>query len=192
MKRSILVILFACMGMRLMAQEFSRDSQKKWGIEFYALWPVFPGNIYKAQVTKEVWRKNDLAGDIFAGLHSHPSRFREDEGYFGNLAFTFGYRQFFWKGLHAELYQAFGPGWNRDNVIDGQDYMSWDYEIGLLGGYRFEFFSEEKRANHKFSPYISSQHGLFFLAAQSNPHPIRNSDGERPFYVGTFNIGVKF
>jgi hypothetical protein len=165
---------------------------KKWGAEINFLWPIFPGNIYKGQVTYETWRKNDLAGDVYVGFHIRPFEFREDEGEFSNYALTFGYRQFFWKGLHAEIYQAIGPGFNRNNVIDGKDYNSWDYEVGLLLGYRLELFRKEKRDKMKFSPYLSTQQGFYYLAAQSNPHPIRNFEGEQPFYVGTLNLGVRF
>lgn len=177
----------------LTAQENNEvRTEKKWGAEVNLLWPIFPGNIYKGQVTYEAWRKNHLAGDVYLGVHMHPTRFREDEGDFGNFALTFGYRQFVWKGLHLELYQAFGPGWNRNNVIDGKDYDSWDYEVGALAGYRWEFLAKEKREKMKISPYVSTQHGMYYLAAQSNPHPIVDFTGEVPFYVGTLNFGIKF
>ncbi|NJK72351.1 MAG: hypothetical protein HC926_03130 [Synechococcaceae cyanobacterium SM2_3_60] len=71
----------------------------------------------------------------------------------------------------AEIYQAFGPGFNRNNAIDGKDYNSWDYEVGVLAGYRWELFGQQKRDKNKVSPYISTQHGIYYLAAQSNPHP---------------------
>ena len=167
-------------------------NEKKWGAEINLLWPIYPGNIYKGQATYESWRKNDLAGDVYVGFHIRPSEFREEEGDFANYALTFGYRQFIWKGLHLELYNAFGPGFNRNNAIDGKDYTSWDYEVGLLAGYRWEFLKKEKRESLKFSPYLSTQHGFYYLAAQSNPHPIIGFVGERPIYVGTLNFGVKF
>lgn len=163
---------------------------KRWGAELNFLWPIFPGNIYKAQVTYEAWRKRNLAGDIYLGFHIRPFEYREAEGDFSNLALTFGYRQFFWKGFHLEVYQAFGPGFNRNNVIDGEDYDSWDYEVGGLLGYRWEFL--KNRDEKKVSPYISTQHGFYYLAAQSNPHPIKDFTGEKPFYVGTLNLGIKF
>ena len=160
---------------------------KKWGAEINPMWPFFPGNIYRGQFTYETWRDNDLAGDVFVGFSARPFEFREDEGDFANYALTFGYRQFVWKGLHAELYQAFGPGYNRNNVIDGKDYTSWDYEVGLLAGYRWEFY-ETDRANL----YVSTQHGFYYVAAKSNPHPIKNFTGEEPIYVGTLNLGIRF
>jgi hypothetical protein len=164
--------------------------RKKWGVELNILWPFYPGNIYKGQVTLETWRKKDFAGDIYLGFHIRPFEFREKEGDFANYALTFGYRQFLWKGLHVELYNAFGPGFNRNNAIDGKDYLSWDYEIGGFVGYRYEFL--RKRDEKRVSPYISTQHGVLYLLGQTNPHPIKDFMGEIPIYAGTLNIGIKF
>ena len=186
----IVVVGLLFVAMQAKAQEIAMP--KKSGVEVNLLWPIYPGNVYKGQVTNEAWRRNELAGDVYLGWHIRPFEFPEDEGDFANYALTFGYRQFLWKGLHLELYQAFGPGFNRNNVIDGQDYTSWDYELGLLAGYRWELFSPERRQTAKVSPYISTQHGFYYLAAQSNPHPIVGFTGEEPFYVGTLNLGIKF
>lgn len=164
---------------------------KKWGVEINVLWPIYPGNIYKANVTYEAWRvKTHFAGDVVLGVHIRPFEFRPDEGYFANYALTFGYRQFLWQGLHLEFYNAFGPGINKKNAITGKNYLSWDYEIGGFAGYRYEFLP--KRLRKKVSPYISTQHGVLFVAAQSNRHPIIDYTGERPIYAGTLNIGLKF
>jgi len=173
------------------AQEKLNDS-RKWGVEINLLWPIFPGNIYKGQVTYESWRKNDLAGDLFAGIHVRPYEFRKEEGNFSNYALTFGYRQFIWKGLHLELYNAFGPGFNKNNAVNGKDYTSWDYEVGLSAGYRWEFLSKEKIEKSKYSPYLSTQHGFYYVASKSNPHPIIGLTGENAIYVGTLNLGVRF
>ena len=192
MKKAILLgflaLLFAA---NTYAQE-QKTPSRKWGAEVNLLWPIFPGNIYKGQVTYEAWRNNDLAGDVFAGFHIRPYEFRKEEGDFANYALTFGYRQFVWKGLHFELYNAFGPGFNRNNATDGKNYDSWDYEVGFLAGYRWEFLKKEKTDKMKFSPYLSTQHGFYYVASKSNPHPIIGSSGERPIYVGTLNLGARF
>lgn len=70
--------------------------------------------------------------------------------------------------------------------------VGWDYEIGLLTGYRWEFLKKDKRDQMKVSPNISTQHGFYYLASQSNPHPIIDFTGEKPIYVGTLNLGIKF
>ncbi|MFN5208649.1 MAG: hypothetical protein ACK5CV_04530 [Bacteroidota bacterium] len=192
MERVFLTIaLIAITALSAFSQENNKPS-RKWGAEVNLLWPIYPGNIYKGQVTYETWRKDDLAGDVFVGLTIRPFEFREAEGDFANYALTFGYRQFVWKGLHIELYNAFGPGFNRNNAVDGKDYSSWDYEVGVLAGYRWEFIKKEKREKMKFSPYLSTQHGTYYVASKSNPHPIIGSTEERPIYVGTLNLGIRF
>jgi hypothetical protein len=51
---------------------------------------------------------------------------------------------------------------------------------------------KEKREKMKFSPYLSTQHGFYYVASKSNPHPIIGSTSERPIYVGTLNLGIRF
>jgi hypothetical protein len=190
--RTVLIYLaLTSVTVTAFGQERSIPS-RKWGAEVNLLWPFFPGNIYKGQVTYETWRKNDLAGDVFVGFHIRPFEFREEEGDFANYALTFGYRQYVWKGLHFEFYNAFGPGYNRNNALDGKDYNSWDYEVGLLGGYRWEFLKKGKIEKAKFSPYFSTQVGVYYVASKTNPHPVVGSSGESAVFVGTFNFGVRF
>ncbi len=187
----LLTALIVFTAITTFAQEQDAPS-KKWGAEINLLWPIFPGNIYKGQVTYETWRNKNLAGDVFVGFHIRPSEFREEEGDFANYALTFGYRQFIWKGLHVELYNAFGPGFNKNNAVDGKDYKSWDYEVGLLAGYRWEFLKKAKREKLKYSPYLSTQHGFYYVASKTNPHPIIGPSQESAVYVGTLNLGVRF
>ena len=185
------LVFFIASSMNLFAQE-ENPKPKKWGLELNVLWPIYPGNIYKGQATYQIWDKAELNGEIFLGLHIRPFEFRQEEGDFANYALTFGYRQFIWKGFHLEFYNAFGPGFNKNNVLDGQDYLSWDYELGFLAGYRWEFLKKSKQKQLKFSPYLSTQHGFYYLAFQTNPHPIVGFTGEKPIYVGTLNIGIRF
>lgn len=193
MKKILLTFILIFGYTNIFAQEDEQlVSSKTWGLEFNVLWPIFPGGMYILQGTKELWRKDNLAGDLFIGAHIKPFQYREDEGDFSNYAMTFGYRQYVWEGLNFEFYNAFGPGYNRDNVITGKDYESWDYEVGLLVGYRYEIFNKEKSKKMKFSPYISTQQGIYYVAYKSNPHPIRNQTIEKPIYVGTLNIGILF
>jgi hypothetical protein len=192
MKNAILLPIILVISLSASFGQEAQPALKKWGAEINVLWPIFHGNIYKGNLTYETWRKNNLAGDVFVGFHIRPNEFRENEGDFANYALTFGYRQFVWKGLHIEFYNAYGPGFNKNNALDGKDYQSWDYELGALAGYRWEFLKKEKREGSKLSPYLSTQHGFYYVASKTNPHPILNFTGEKPIYVGTLNIGFKF
>lgn len=147
MKTIAFSFLLITLALTVQAQDLPPHSEgRKWGAEVNLLWPIFPGNIYKGQVTYETWGTNHLAGDVYLGFHIRPFEFREAEGDFANYALTADYRQFLWHGLHLEVYQAFGPGFNRNNVIDGQDYSNWDYELGGLVGYRWEFMKKKSKA----------------------------------------------
>jgi hypothetical protein len=52
---------------------------------------------------------------------------------------TVGYRQYFWRGLHAEAFIAGGlvAGTNR---LDGRRYSSAGFALSATVGYRFGFF----------------------------------------------------
>lgn len=167
-------------------------SGPRWSAEFNVLWPIFPGNIYKPLAVYRLWQQAQLAGDLAVGLHIRPFEFRPEEGDFSNYALTLGYRQYVWRGLHFEAYQAFGPGFNRNNVVNGADYVSWDYEVGAFAGYRWWLGESFGKNNTQFRPYVLMQHGLMYLAAQSNPHPIVGQTAERPFYAGSLHIGLQF
>ena len=55
--------LIAITAITAFSQE-KNNLSRKWGAEVNLLWPIYPGNIYKGQVTYETWRKNDLAGGL--------------------------------------------------------------------------------------------------------------------------------
>jgi hypothetical protein len=63
----IFLVMITITAINAIAQEEQAIS-KKWGAEVNVLWPIFPGNIYKGQITYETWRDKDLAGDVFAGI----------------------------------------------------------------------------------------------------------------------------
>ena len=127
-------------------------SGPRWSAEFNVLWPIFPGNIYKPLAVYRLWQQEQLAGELAVGLHIRPFEFRPEEGDFSNYALTLGYRQYVWRGLHFEAYQAFGPGFNRNNVVNGADYVSWDYEVGAFAGYRWWLGQSFGKNNTNFVP----------------------------------------
>ena len=68
---SICMMLFSTLFVNVFAQD-NAINRRKFGAEVNVLWPIFPGNIYKGQVTYETWRKNHLAGDVYVGFHIRP------------------------------------------------------------------------------------------------------------------------
>lgn len=163
-------------------------SQRKWAVEVNALWPIFPGNIYSARILRQVYANNSTSADVYLGFAHRPFEFRETEGEFSNSALVFGYRQYIWKGLNAELYNAIGPGRVRNSVVNGNDYNSVDYEIGMLAGYRIHFFKKKRTPLYVNLMPV----GFAYVAYQSNPHPIVGQTEERPIYFGKVQVGIRF
>lgn len=188
MKKTLfLAILFISTSGYLFAQNPELNS-KKWAIEVNALWPVFPGNLYSARVLRQVYSNEKTSGEAYLGFLHRPFEFREAEGNFSNSAVIFGYRQYIWKGLNAELYNALGPGKIRNSVVNGLDYNSTDYEIGMLIGYRIQFFQSKRTPL-----YINLMPlGFAYVAAQSDPHPIIGQTKESAIYFGKIQVGIRF
>lgn len=160
---------------------------RTWSVEVNLLWPIFPGNLYSAKVLRTLYANQKTSGEAYLGLSHRPYEFRADEGQFSNSALLFGYRQYIWKGLNAEWYNAIGPGRINSSVVDGRNYRSTDYEVGLLLGYIFRF-----NMQRKLPLYLNIQPvGFSYIAYQSNPHPIVGQSGERPFYFGSVQFGVQ-
>ncbi|AQG78004.1 hypothetical protein [Spirosoma montaniterrae] len=161
---------------------------RRWSVEANLLWPIFPGNIYSAKVLRTLYSKGRTAGEAYVGLLHRPYEFRAEEGRFSNSALLFGYRQYVWKGLNAEWYNAIGPGRLEGSVVDGRSYRSTDYEVGVLVGYTVRF--NEQR---KLPLYVNLQPlGFSYVAYQSNRHPIVGQTAETPIYVGAVQVGVRF
>jgi hypothetical protein len=98
--------------------------------------------------------------------------------------FVTGYRQYFWKGLHAEAKSNLGYAWGTKNGIDGKDYnnLSWFWEANA--GYKFDF---AKKENCKF--YVIPQFGvLSSITANIGPR------GGKPdtFLQGNLLVGINF
>lgn len=184
-------LLLVTVSVLLAATTFAQSApanQQRWAFEVNALWPIFPGNIYSARVLRQVYQNDKTGGDVYLGFAHRPFEFRAEEGNFSNSAVVFGYRQYLWKGLNAEFYNAIGPGRIRRSVVNGQDYNSIDYEIAALAGYRLQFLTHKRT-----SLYLNLMPvGIAYVAYQSNPHPIVGQTDERPIYFGKIQLGIRF
>lgn len=188
MKSFISVLLFITTFTFSSSAQDSLLNSRKWAIEVNALWPVFPGNIYSARVLHQVYANAKTSADVYLGFAHKPYEFRDTEGEFSNSAIVFGYRQYIWKGLNAEFYNAIGPGRIRNSVVNGQNYRSIDYELAMLLGYRIHFLKKKKTPLYVNLMPV----GIAYVAYQSNPHPIVGQTEERPIYFGKVQVGLRF
>jgi len=188
MKKVSLTLMLFIIAFQTFAQEENTPFNQKWAFEINALWPIFPGNLYSARMFRQVYNKDKTSGEIYLGFAHRPFEYREAEGNFSNSAAVFGYRQYLWKGLNAEFYNALGPGRIRNSVVNGLDYNSIDYEIGFLLGYRFQFLKTKRTPMYVNLMPI----GLAYVAFQSNPHPIVGQTKESAIYFGKIQLGIRF
>jgi hypothetical protein len=160
----------------------------KWSLEINPLWVVYPGNLYSAKALYQVYSTERTSGEVYAGVLHRPYEFRDTEGRFSNSALLFGYRQYVWRGLNVEWYNAAGPGRLQNSVVDGRDYRSFDLEIGGLLGYTFRM-----NRNKRLPLYVNLQPvGVSYVWYKSNGHPIVGQTSERPIYFGALQLGVQF
>ena len=157
------------------------QKESKFGIETDILWP-FLVQTTRTHFTVKLWQKGHLRGDVYVGLNIDFPRERETEGRFADYSLASGYRQYFWKGLHAEFSQTTGLSVLQNHVTTGKTYNSFDWLITGYVGYKFEF------ARKKF--YILPQFGIAGVFYKSNPWPIYEDNtltkevGESPFMLG--------
>jgi hypothetical protein len=188
MKKWVLVSgIMGLMTMSIFAQTGSQES--KYSLETDILWPFLVQSTRTHFIIK-LWQKGSLRGDVYAGVNVDFPRDRETEGRFADYSLATGYRQYLWKGLHAEYSQTTGLGVLQNHVTTGKTYNSFDWLITGYVGYKFEF------ARKKL--YILPQFGLARVIFKSNPWPIYEDNtltqevGETAFMLGSIRLGYNF
>ena len=188
MKTKLFIILLTQLNtIPIFAQTQPKDS--KYALETDILWPFFPGAT-RTHFTARLWQKGHLRGDIYAGINIDFARNRETEGRFADYSLATGYRQYFWKGLHAEFSQTTGIGVLQNHVTTGKTYNSFDWLVSGYVGYKFEF------AKKKY--YLLPQFGIARVIYKSNPWPIYEDNtltkevGESAFMLGSLRLGINF
>ncbi len=163
--------------------------ESKYGIETDILWPLLV-QATRTHFTVSLWQKGDLRGDVYVGINIDFPRERETEGRFADYSLASGYRQYFWKGFHAEFSQTTGLGVLQNHVTTGKTYNSFDWLMTGYVGYKFEF------TRKKF--YLLPQFGVAGVIYKSNPWPIYEDNtlarevGESPFMLGSLRFGYNF
>jgi hypothetical protein len=165
-------------------------NEKKWGAEFNILWPIFPGNLIRTQVTRTIWQNEKIKGDVILGININFPQDRDTEGRFSDYSIVTGYRQYLLKGLHIEFNQQMGYGNLKNHVTTKKEYKSFDWGVQLLAGYKYDI--------PKTRIYTAVQLGAGSTIYQSNPWPIYTDNtltkevGNEIIFVGGIQLGVKF
>ena len=71
-KSKVLLCTLLALSTSLYGQT-NEPSAKKWGAEFNILWPIFPGNLIRTQMTRSIWQNENIKGDLLFGAGVHYS-----------------------------------------------------------------------------------------------------------------------
>lgn len=111
------------------------------GVELDAVQPFVPQvGIIKPKLTYALWgTATGLRGDLVVGLYLRPDVPHDVVKVINEYMLVAGYRQYFWRGLHAEVLLDTGLAWGT-NRLDGQLYRTPTLFLDASLGYRFGFF----------------------------------------------------
>lgn len=186
MKQSlrILVAILLLFSGKLFAQLSS--SAPKWGIETELIQPFLPNvGIIRFQVTYSLTSPlSKMNGDLLLGAYIRPNVKHDIVEKINEYLLMIGYRQYFWKGLHAEAKSNLGYAWGTKNWIDGKDYnnLSWFWEANA--GYKFDF---AKKQNTNL--YAIAQLGILSsISANIGPRGGKSDT----FIQGNLIVGIHF
>lgn len=136
----------------------------KWGIEVEAVQPWIPTvNIFRIRGTRTLWGTADgLRGDVMLGAYLRPGIKHDVLQYINEYQISAGYRQYVWRGLHAEAGLDAGAAWGT-NKFDGKRYTTPTLFLNANIGYRFGFFEPGGIVSHRRSSvgfYVIPQFGV--------------------------------
>lgn len=186
MKNSILILLIVFLLFN--GKTFSQTSSpmsKKWGIETELIQPFLPEvGIIRIQATHTLTSPEKKRGDLIIGAYIRTNVKHDIVEKINELLFATGYRQYFWKGLHAEAKSNIGYAWGTKNLIDGKDYnnFSWFWEANI--GYKLDFGKKEN-----YNLYLLPQFGVISsISADIGPRGGKSDT----FPQGNLVLGVNF
>ncbi len=154
--KSISMVFILFISTQSKAQD-GATSSKKWGFETELAQPFITNvGIIRLQVTRTLTNENSKnKGELILGAYLRPNVKHDIVEKISEYLFITGYRQYFWKGLHAEAKSNIGYAWATKNKYDGKDYnnFSWFWEANA--GYKFDFAKKQK-----YNFYVIPQIGM--------------------------------
>lgn len=121
--------------------ELSTVHAHRWAAEVDLVQPFIPTvHIVRARLTWTAWGEAaGLRGDLVGGLYIRPHVPHDVVETIDEYLLIAGYRQYVWRGLHAEALLNGGVAWGT-NLVDGKDYTTPSLFLDLNVGYRFGFY----------------------------------------------------
>ncbi len=125
-----------------------------------------------------------MPGNLLLGIYARPNVSHDIVETIEEYLLTFGYRQYFYKRLHAEAQIDAGYAWGTKNKIDGRDYNNF----ALLSEVNMSYtINVSKKKSNNF--YVLPQVG--FLSGLSTDIGPRGGKSDN-FFQGKLTVGIQF
>lgn len=176
------------------AQAEEGPSAHPWGVEVDTVQPWIPTvHIFRMRGTRTLWgTPTGPRGDVLLGFTVRPGIKHDVVDYIHEYQAGVGYRQYFWRGLHAEAGLDVGAAWGT-NLVDGKRYHTATLFLNTNVGYRFGFFEPGGLAGNPRSPvgfYLVPQVGVYTSLGVADIGP-RNGKPD-VFLQGNLMVGLSF
>lgn len=172
------------------AQSTTDESPPRWGVETEVFQPFYPMvHIIRIQATHTLTPEaSPRKGDLLLGMYLRPNVAHDVVEKINEYMFTAGYRQYLWKGLHAEAKINTGYAWGTKNLIDGRDYETYTLFWECNVGYQISLY---KISNTRL--YLAPQFGILDNARSQQATNIGPRGGKPDtFLQGNLLLGIQF
>ncbi len=114
----------------------------RWAVEVELIQPFLPEvGIISIRGSRTLWGESGgVRGDLLLGAFIRPNVKHDVVETIDEYLLAVGYRQYIWRGLHAEVALLGGWVWGQNNKLDGEDYSNPTLLGEALVGYRFGFW----------------------------------------------------
>jgi hypothetical protein len=175
-------------------QQVQSPRLHRWGIEVEAIQPFLPTiNIVRVRGSFSLWgTATGLRGDLLFGVYVRPNIEHDIVERISEYQVSVGYRQYVWRGLHAEVGLDAGYAFGR-NIFDGREYRTPTLFLNTNIGYRFGFLEPGGFFENPSSPvgfFVIPQFGVLTGLGVADIGP----RGGKPdvFLQGNLLLGVSF
>ena len=181
MIRNQLVLLVFAGAVMMTSYVAHAEEKPGMSVETNVLWPFFPGGISELKLLVPVVGDKQHRGEVLVGAHSDfMQRQRLDKGKVNILAIKLGYRQYLWRGFHAEASANLGWRMEHERPSTGDNHDDLVVSVWGLVGYQLDVGQRM---------FVNSRGGLGHIAYRSSRWPNQRTG---VFPVGDINLGVYF
>jgi hypothetical protein len=192
-------IILVCVASLASSLPSNARAEQQWGIETELVQPFVPTvRIFQVRATRTMWGSFGASrGDLIVGAYGRPNINHDVVKKISEYMGEIGYRQYVWKGLHADALVLAGTA-SGTNKFDDKKYNPTTLFASANIGYRVDFLSAGGLYASNSSSvgfYVAAQFGVLGslrgLGVDVNNIGPRNGKPD-VFLQGNLLVGVAF